>query len=253
MANHKGGVGKTSTCLGLASAARHAGIRCLVVDTDPQATASFALDVGEPQWTLNDVLYSGARGGALDAIIPSGWGEHVYCLPSERSLESRVRDGQLGDEFRLREALDSPELKQQFDLVIIDSPPSLNLLMTGGLIAADRYLLVADPSAFSSHAIGSGLIDTIETVQRKYNPQLLQGGVILNRVPHNGREAAYRIAELTEAFGEEAMWKPYIPPRAGINEANGAKKPYHDHLRPHGVIPLIFDSYLNRILAWKDQ
>ena len=251
--NHKGGVGKTSVCLGLASAARAAGIRCLVVDSDPQAAASFALDVGEPEWTLNDVLYSRQRGGAVDAIAQSSWGEGIYCLPSERALESRVRDVQLGDEFRLREALDSPELAQMVDLILIDSPPSLNLLMTGALIAADYYLLIAAPSAFSSHAIGTGLVETIDTVQRQYNPKLEQGGLILNKVPFRGREASFRIGELAEAFGDDAIWRPYLPPRNGIDEANGAKRPYHDHFKSYDRVPQAFDSYLERILAWKDQ
>ena len=86
----KGGVGKTTTLLGIAGAAWERGLRTLVVDLDPQANATAALDPAGTAYSTNDVLADARPGVAADAIVASGWGPEIDVLPSERALEHRA-------------------------------------------------------------------------------------------------------------------------------------------------------------------
>ncbi len=216
--NQKGGVGKTTTTLGLAAAARDAGLAVLVVDLDPQATATTALGIngehlgGASALTINDVLYSGALGCAADAIHPTAWGELVTAIPATLALAERSDDAKLGSEFRLRRALDGVT---DPDLVLIDCPPSVGRLAANGLVAADSVLIVND-------------------------------------LPTRRREASYRLDELRGAFGEELL-APYIPARAVIEEAMGAHAPVHDFGYRGAEAAAIYDTLAAHLLHTTDN
>ena len=139
----KGGVGKSTVVLGLASAAWDRGLRTLVIALDPQANASMALDITDPGFSTSDVLADARPGVAADAVVPSGWGDTVQVIPAERSLEHRnVAEGR-NSALRLRTALAT--LPKSYDLVLIDCPPSLGELTRNALSTADRAIVVTEP------------------------------------------------------------------------------------------------------------
>jgi chromosome partitioning protein len=243
--NQKGGVGKTTVTLGLASAAAAAEVRALVVDLDPQSNATGALlpDLnGAPTLTSNDVL-GGARGCASAAITQSAWG--VGVIPGTLSLAARDLDTALGSEQRLRSGLDSAELSASWDLCLIDCPPSIGRLVSAALVAADQALIVTEPSLMASQGVAM-VQNTLATVREHYNPGLTLAGVVVNRVGRF-REASFRLEELTEALGE-LVWEPTMPQRAALVEAAGAGVPIHKHRPRQADVLGVLDAWLQRLM-----
>lgn len=217
--NQKGGVGKTTVTLGLAGAAMARGWRVLVVDLDPQANATTALGVSAPPFDANDVLVADRRGAAAEAIAPSGWGVQVEVLAGSLNLAHRETDVGIGTEFRLRTALDGVS---GYELVLIDCPPSLGRLTVNGLVAADAALVVTEPAAPSLHGVEL-VLDTCRIVAQHYNDGLRVAGIVVNKMPAQGSEAAYRLAELRAAY--DFVWDPPLRPRVVLGEALGAHAP----------------------------
>lgn len=246
IANQKGGVGKTTVTLGLASAASEAGISTLVIDLDPQgnATSCLGVDPADLEFTANDVLHADAKGVAADAIAPSKW-DHISLIGSDLSLAERDGDQALGSEHRLRKALDTDALGS-FELVLIDCQPSVGKLVSNALIASDSVLIVTEPSVSASQGVAN-VMHTVDTVKELFNPALELLGVILNRVPPRSREAEFRTEELGSALGER-LWSPHIPLRTVIAEAQGAREPIHVYGSRAADLISIFDAHLARIM-----
>ena len=226
--NQKGGVGKTTVTLGLASAAMSAGARVLVVDLDPQASSSWVLGI-EPDGvvvSVGDVLAAPADSGALvESVLVSTWSDLVDVVPA-RPDQQEHEDGastRLADAFRSC----APHL-DDYDVVLVDCPPSLGNLTTNALAAARHALVVVEPSALGLRGIG-GVADRIESVWESDNPDLDLAGVLLNRVPAVSAEADRRIAELKRTVGSSSIWKPAIPQRVIFNEAVGERRPIHSY------------------------
>ena len=234
--NQKGGVGKTTITIGLAAAVarRRPGHRVLVIDLDPQANATAALEpmgfrAGE-SLTTSDVLHTATVGCAADAIRPSGTWLGVDVIPAELALATRQNDGAVAGEVRLRRSL--THATDVYDLVLIDCPPSLGPLSVNALVAADQALIVTEPALASVQAI-SEVLRTVTEVTA-LNPQLRVGGIVLNKVAGT-REAALRVNELQQTFGAEAggehrgllLW-PQVPAAAAFAESYGAHTPVQD-------------------------
>jgi chromosome partitioning protein len=248
IANQKGGVGKTAVTLGLASAASAARVETLVLDLDPQGNATSGLGVDDSEFDANDVLYADERGVALNAVVKTDW-PCVSVIAANLALAQREGDQQLGAEMRLRKALDTPELAERFQLVLIDCQPSVGKLVSNALIAATGVLIVTEPSIDASAGVAN-LTTTIRTVQEHFNPELQILGVILNKVPARSREAEFRSQELSAALGEQ-LWQPALPARTVLSESRGSREPIHAYgSRAHDLVT-IFDLYLNRILTAK--
>ncbi|MFM8267766.1 MAG: ParA family protein [Ilumatobacteraceae bacterium] len=218
--NQKGGVGKTTVTLGLASAAAAAGHRVLVVDLDPQGSSTWVLglDPAEVEVSSAEVL---GRSGVERAMVVSEWGDDVWVVPASPRL--LARDHAANPE-RLATAL--AEVAEEFAAVLIDCPPSLGALTTAALAAADHALVVVEPSSLSLRGVGA-VVDLIDTVWDEHNPSLDLAGVVVNRVPAVSAEAERRYDELTRDVGKRAVWQPVIPQRVVVNQAIGERRPVH--------------------------
>ncbi|MFL6288670.1 MAG: ParA family protein [Actinomycetes bacterium] len=239
----KGGVGKTSITLGLASAAHARGLRALVIDLDPQANSTVVLDPQRVLFTSNDVLADGRAGVMAQAVVKSGWGETIDLVASERALEHRAipeGDGSL----RLRVTMQGLE---EYDLILIDTPPALGELTRNALTASDLGLVVAEPSLFALQGAQQAL-DAM-TVVRDANLRLHLAGIVVNRMRPTSSEHRYRMAELALAYGD-LLWQPPLPDRAVLQQAAGACTPVHAwHTQAGREVARIFDQYLEQVLA----
>ncbi|MFL6136372.1 MAG: ParA family protein [Frankiaceae bacterium] len=239
----KGGVGKTSLVLGLAGAAQASGMRVLVVDLDPQANASLVLSADRSDFTTNDVLADGRPGVLLDAVQPTAWGDEVDVVPSELALEHRNADGRDIEVALAR----SMEGLSGYDLVLIDSPPTLGHLAVTGMAAADRALIVAEPTLFS--LVGAEkMLDAIAVVRRNFNRRLRPAGIVVNKARHTS-EHEFRIQELINAY-PDLVWQPVVPDRAATYQAQGAYVPVQ-RWRSAGAAELseIYAQFLDRLMT----
>lgn len=248
--NQKGGVGKTTTVLGLASAAAAAGQRVLVLDMDPQGNASSALGLTGDGRTMNEVLFSDAKGCAAESVWVSEW-PHVDAIPAAQDLSARDADTNLGSELRLRKALDTDLLRDNYDICLIDCPPSVGRLVSNALIAADAVLIVTEPAIMASQGVAR-VLETIATVRDNYNAGLRVAGIAVNKVPANSREARFRLAEVREMLGDQ-VWEPVMPMRAALVEAAGNGVPIHDHLPRAKECIEVYDAWLARLLEMAEQ
>ena len=146
--NQKGGVGKTTTVLGIASSAASRGQRVLVVDTDPQGNATAALGVDPTgEFDLNDLIDANTdnRNAIREVVLPSAWPGHVELLAASLDLAKRDVDTTPMLEFRLRKAIRL--IADDYDIILIDCSPNLGKLVMSALIAATQAIVVTEPSA----------------------------------------------------------------------------------------------------------
>ena len=224
--NQKGGVGKTSVTLGMASAARAAGHRVLVVDLDPQASATWVLGVDPTgvDRTTSDLLHKHRAGSASKAIVASGWGELVDVVPAGPGLQDYESGDGKHPAGRLRSSLEGAT--GHYDLVLVDCAPSLGNLTRNGLTAATHAIMVVEPAALSLRGVGA-VADVIDEVWADHNPDLDLAGVIVNKVPAVSSEADRRYEELTRIVGKKAVWQPVVPARVVVNQATAERQPIH--------------------------
>lgn len=231
IANHKGGAGKTTATVNLAAALAELGRRVLVVDLDPQANASRRLARPflheDPQLTTSEVVQSGADGVAGDAIAPTGWPEPyantVDVIPARFDLDNRVSEaGTVGAVGRLRRALDGVD--DEYDLTLIDVPPTLGHLAQLGFAASDHVLVVVEPEYDSVE--GALRVRDFVTGYRTDlgRPDLAVLGYIVNRLRANVGEHAYQLDGLSERLGGD-VWTPYIPEWTASKDGASAALP----------------------------
>ncbi|MDO5618474.1 ParA family protein [Kocuria sp.] len=233
----KGGVGKSSVTLGLASAALLQGIRTLVVDLDPHADASTGLGVkAQPERNVGKVLGRRGKPGALRTVtVPSAWVERERREHGRDSLRLDVAPGssasslfdraqyKRSDLIRLDRAVDG--LETDYDLVIIDCPPNLNTLTRIAWAASENVLSVAEPSLFSV-AGTQRTMTAIAQFERDSAWAVNSGGVIVNKVHPDSVEHQHRVAELEQLFGD-LLVAPVLPDYQVWQRAQGAAWPIH--------------------------
>jgi len=249
----KGGVGKTSVVLGLAGAAMIRGVRTLVVDLDPQGNATSALDPEETETTLADVLAQPSEAALRGAIATSSWDASVDVLVGSEDVEVHNRpDPDATRLGRLAHALSQVDRVAATDappyrLVLLDCPPSLGQLTRSALVAADRALLVTEPTLFSVTGVQRAF-EAVHAERELNNPQLQPLGVVVNRVRTHLLEHEYRIRELRELFGPLVL-PISLPDRSAVQHAQGAGVPVQRWGTPGArEVSLAYQSLLARVL-----
>lgn len=222
--NQKGGVGKTAVALGLASASRAAGRPAVVVDLDPQGSATWTLGVDDAGGGVSAAVDANRKGAAVDLLVDTNWsGVRVLTASSDPVVPPAEAHTKRGVQ-RLSRALAGVGTGE---LTIIDCPPSLGPRAAAGLTAADVVLIVVEPSAHSLRGLAA-VLDFVDEVWDRFHPELDLGGVIVNKVPASSSEAERQVDELGRMVGKRTVWKPAIPSRVVVNEALGARQPIHD-------------------------
>ena len=175
LVNQKGGVGKTTTAVNLTAALHQAGLRVLLCDFDPQAnaTSGLGLEKGASAVTSYDVVINGAE--AKDAVIHTKFGD---LIPSSAALSGAGVElvGVDSREYALKNAL--APLKDSYDTILIDCPPSLELLTLNALCAADSVLIPVQCEYYALEGL-SDLMSTLRAVKKRQNPKLHVFGVLL--------------------------------------------------------------------------
>jgi cellulose biosynthesis protein BcsQ len=248
----KGGVGKTTVTLGLASAAMNRGLRTLVIDLDPQCNATHGLGaIGDFDVTSAEVIRKPRHNVVLKAILSSTWtrgaSQVLDVLPGSGRIAGLDRPNPRHNElWRLDQALTA--LEADYDLILIDTPPSINALTRLAWVASDRTLLVAEPSLNSVVAVRRA-VDAFEIVRRKINPQIQLFGVLVNRLRSALPEHNFRVNELDELFGELILSDP-LEERSAVQQAQGAARSIHSWPGQNAAkVAKRFDGLLDEVIA----
>ena len=217
--NQKGGVGKTTTCVNLTAALKLQGKRVLLCDFDPQANATSGMGVDKSVSNgVYDVLINDVD--VRKAISATPYGD---VLPSSKALAGAgIEMIDMADrQFLLKKALD--QVRGDYDYILIDCPPSLELLTLNGLCAADTLLVPLQGEYYALEGL-SDLMNTVRIVRRSMNPRLEIEGVLLTMF--DGRtNLAIQVAQEVKRFFPGKVYATVIPRNVRLSEAPSHGKP----------------------------
>ena len=227
VANQKGGVGKTTTSINLSASIASVGKRVLLIDLDPQSNATSGVGVSPAEMTHTSYTVLSGASQPRDAIrttqLPG-----LEILPANRELTGAEVElvSVQNREFRLKEAISG--IKIEYDLILVDCPPSLGLLTLNALTAADGVIVPLQCEYYAMEGL-SALLDTIEMVRAGLNPELAISGVLLTMFDTRN-SICHQVADEVRAHLQSRVFSTVIPRNVRLSESPS-----------HGLPILLYD------------
>ncbi len=229
MANQKGGVGKTTTAINLGTALAAIGEQVLLIDLDPQGNASTGLGIDRRARATSSSYDALVGERTLAQVIMPTAVPRLFIAPSTMDLlgvELEI-SGHADRSFKLKQALrklfDDKSAEAPITYVLIDCPPSLNLLTLNGLAAADAVVVPLQCEFFALEGL-SQLLTTVDQVRRSLNPSLSIHGIVLTMFDPRNNLAAQVVADVRSFMGEK-VYETIIPRNVRVSEAPSYGKP----------------------------
>ena len=228
IANQKGGVGKTTTSVNLSACLAHIGKKVLLIDTDPQgnATSGVGVNKGDVHRCIYDILIDDVD--VKDVILATKV-ENLDIIPATISLAGAEIElvSTISREVRMKHALQN--VRDEYDFIIIDCPPSLGLLTLNALTASDAILIPVQCEYYALEGL-SQLLSTIRLVQKHLNPNLIIDGVLLTMFDARTNLGIQVIEEVKKYF-QDKVYRTIIPRNVRLSEAPS-----------HGEPIIVYDS-----------